>query len=535
LDVFVAKINPAGVNGTQLVYSTYLGGLLDDVGYGIAVDASGDAYVTGSTASTDVNPTGTTATALQSTNAGGTRAFVAKFGVPCTGTTCTIFTVPLNYFSYLGSPTNTGTDVGTAITVDSTSGARITGWTSSTDFPLLGTLLQTGYGGAPSDAFFARIDTLATCTPIGNPNCVSTSTTSYLGGSLADSGTGIAQDQQGSSYLTGETFSSNFPVLNPDQGRNGPSDAFVTKLAPVLNFTLVPTAVPPVVGVGSQVSFAYTVTNSGEFTNGITFTDFLPASGATFVSAAASPGTCGAPTNNTILCNIGTLNTAATATVTVIVTPVAPTLPGGPVSLGNSGQAAVGQLTFPSSASVTVNDFSITASPATATVPAGVPAVFTAVVSPSSTSGFPDSVSISCGSGLPTGATCLPGNNNPIPNLNSGPQSSQFVINTTARVTTTTDLRHGGESGVPLYASWLPVSGLALVGVGLTGRRSRQRRLLMGLVLAGFFALILFVQGCSSSKTTTTTSGTPAGTYSVTVNAASGNATRSTVVTLIVR
>src|SRR6202790_845241 len=289
--------------------------------------------------------------------------------------------------------------------------------------------------------------------------------------------------------------------------------------------------------MGSQASFPYVITNAGEFTNGVTFIDYLPASGVTFVSATASPGTCGAPANNTVLCNIGTLNAAATATVTVIVTPVAPPLPNnGPVSLGNSGSAFVGQsMLATAGASVTVNDFKIAAAPATATVPAGVPAVFTATVTPSSTSGFPDSVSISCGSGLPTGATCVPGNNNPIPNLNTGAQSSQFVINTTARVTTTTELRPDGGAGVPLYASWLPVSGLALVGMGLRGKRSRRRRLLMGMLLGGFFALILFVQGGSSSKTTTTTTGTPAGTYTVTVNAASGNATRSTVVTLVVQ
>jgi hypothetical protein len=129
----------------------------------------------------------------------------------------------------------------------------------------------------------------------------------------------------------------------------------------------------------------------------------------------------------------------------------------------------------------------------------------------------------------------VPGNNNPIPNLNTGPQSSQFVINTTARVTTTTDLRRGGGPGVPLYATWLPVSGLALFGVGLGGQRSRRRRLLVALLLGGLFALVLFLPGCSSSKTTTTTTGTPAGTYTVTVDAVSGSATRSTVVTLVVQ
>jgi hypothetical protein len=288
--------------------------------------------------------------------------------------------------------------------------------------------------------------------------------------------------------------------------------------------------------VGSQVTFAYTITNGGEFTNGVTFVDFLPVSGATFVSATASPGTCGAPTNQTVLCNIGTLNATANATVTVIVTPVAPTLPGGTVSLGNSGAAFVGQSQLATNgASVVVNDFNIAVAPARSTVPAGVPAVFAATVTPSSTSGFPNSVSLSCGSGLPTGATCVPGNNNPIPNLNSGPQSSQLVINTTARVTTTTDLRHGNGPGVPFYATWLPVSGLALLGVGLRGKLPLRRRWLIGLVLGGLFALILYLPACGSTKTTTTTTGTPAGTYSVTVNAVSGNATRTTLVTLVVQ
>ncbi len=534
-DVFVAKINPAGVTGTQLLYATYLGGSGDDIGYGIAVDSGGDAYITGSTESTDFNVTGTsTTTSLQPTNHGGTDAFVAKLGIPCV-TSCTTFDVPLNYFTYLGG---SGTDIGTAITVDNTGGARITGWTNSTDFPIVGSAVQTTYQGGNSDAFFARVDTLATCSPIGNPSCIPTSTTSYLGGNGTDIGTGIAIDQQGSSYLTGETNSTNFPVLNADQGTlHGPSDAFVTKLAPVLNLTMpTPNAVPLVVGMGSQVSFAYTITNSGEFTNGVTFTDFLPASGSSFVSATASPGTCGSPTNNTVLCNIGTLNAGATATVTVIVTPVPPTLPGGSVSLGNSASAFVGQsLLATASASVTVNDFSLTVSPATATVPAGVPAVFTATVTPSSNSGFPDSVSISCGSGLPTGATCVPGNNNPIPNLNTGAQSSQLIINTTARVTTTTDLRHGSGPGIPLYATWLPVSGLALLGAGLSGKFSRKRRWLIGLLTGAMLVFILLLPGCHTAAPVTTTTGTPAGTYAVTVNAVSGSATRTTLVTLVVQ
>jgi hypothetical protein len=88
---------------------------------------------------------------------------------------------------------------------------------------------------------------------------------------------------------------------------------------------------------------------------------------------------------------------------------------------------------------------------------------------------------------------------------------------------------------MPLYATLLPVSGLALLGAGLGGKTSRRRRWLMGLLLGGLFALIMFLPACGSSSTTTTTTGTPAGTYAVTVIAVSGNATRTTVVTLVVQ
>jgi hypothetical protein len=58
---------------------------------------------------------------------------------------------------------------------------------------------------------------------------------------------------------------------------------------------------------------------------------------------------------------------------------------------------------------------------------------------------------------------------------------------------------------------------------------------LMGVLLAGLFALLLFLPGCHSAAPVTTTTGTPAGTYPVTINAVSGSATRTTVVTLVVQ
>jgi hypothetical protein len=85
-----------------------------------------------------------------------------------------------------------------------------------------------------------------------------------------------------------------------------------------------------------------------------------------------------------------------------------------------------------------------------------------------------------------------------------------------------------------VYAMGLPLFGLAVLGVG-TGKASRARRFLVGLLLGGFFALIVFQAGCSSSATSTNTIGTPAGTYVVTVSAISGSATRTQTVTLVVQ
>ncbi len=521
-DAFVAKLNPAAVTGTQLLYSTYIGGTEDDIGYGIAVDSS-SSYVTGSTTSIDFPTAGTGV--FQSSNGGGMDGFLAKLGNPTTS----VATVPLNYFTYIGG---TGTDVGLAVAVDNIQGAHITGWTDdlNSHFPLLNPV-QNSFGGGASDAFVAIINTSAT-----SPTASGNSAT-FLGGNAADYGTGIAVDFQNATYVAGETQSGTFPVVVPAVQSNldGLSDAFVTKYGPTVSLQLVVTASPTPVGVGNQVSFVYTVTNSGDSVSNVTFVDNLPNTGAaTFVSAttSATGNGCGPASGGTVLCNLGTMMSGATATVTVILTPVAPTTPASSsVLLGNSGFVGIsGSSLSSANSSVVVNDYKLTVSPSSNTVAAGVPASYTATVTP--TGNIPSSVSISCTSPLPTGATCTE-TTNPIPNLDNGPASTVLIINTTARVTTTTQL---WQKGRPFYAVWLPISGLAFVGVGLGRRRALRRKIFFTALLAGFLTLILFQPACSSSKTVTTTTGTPAGTYVVTVGATSGsNATRTATVTLIVQ
>jgi uncharacterized repeat protein (TIGR01451 family) len=519
-DAFVAKFNPAApAPGAQLLYSTYIGGTGDEIGYGIAVDSTPNTYVAGSTSSTDIIlPTGTTP--FQSVLAGGSDAFVAKIGSPVTGST--IF--PLNYFSYLGGSAD---DAGLAIAVDTNQGARVTGWTGSADFPNQNNPIPGGPFGN-TDAFVARIDTTAiSATALGHFS-------TYLGGGGNDFGTSIAIDSQGNSYVAGETASGDFLTVAPFQGTLGGgsgTDAFVSKLTPSVVLAMTATACttsPCVVGVGNPVSYAFTITNNGDLASGVAFTDFLPTN-ATFVSATSSTGTnvCGGANGGTVACNIGTLNSSATATVTVVLTPTL-----GP-TLSNSAQVtAIGGSTQTASASATVNDFQIgQPAPATVTVAAGLAASYNITVTP--TGVIPNSVSLSCSSGVPTAATCS-FTTNPIPDFKSGSAATSTLnIGTTARPAPAAAL---WPTSGPLYATWLPVSGLALLGAGIGGKRSRRRRLLTSLLLGGFFAFVLFQAGCgSSSKSTTTTGGTPAGDYTITVTAASGSATRTTTLELVVQ
>jgi uncharacterized repeat protein (TIGR01451 family) len=534
LDVFVAELNPAAVTGTQLLYSTYLGGTADDIGFGIAVDSSLNAYVTGSTTSTDFPAAGTGV--FQATNGGGRDAFLAKLG-PLTANGVNPGTVPLDYFTYLGG---SGDDVGLAVVVDNSGqavggnqGARITGWTNSSTstFPVRNNPVQGALGGG-HDAFVARIDTTAT-----DPNALGHYAT-FLGGSGDDYGTGIAVDFQGASYVAGETKSANFLTQAPFQPNlNGGSDAFLSKLGPLLDLPVTVVASPATVGVGNQVTFTYTIQNNGDFASGITFTDFLGA-GANFVSASTSTtgNTCGQPNGGTVLCNIGALNSGGTgetggvATVTVILSPIANTTPQtSPVSLSNSGSVSVAGSTYTQSAgtTVTVNDFNLAVAPSAATVPAGVPAQYTVTLAP--TGFFTGTISVACSSGLPTAGTCSETTQS-FQNLN-GNVSTDLIINTVARVTTTTRL---SPRWVPFYAMGLPIFGVAALSVGRR-RAPRVRRALMGLLLGTLFALTAFQLGCGSSPPVTTTAGTPAGTYVITVSAISGSASRTQTVTLVVQ
>src|SRR6266540_2748934 len=188
-----------------LVYSTFLGGSASEQGLGIAVDAAGNAYVTGSTSSTNFpTPVGA------DTSANGDQdVFVSKLNASGTA---------LVFSTYAGG---SGADQGFGINVHSSGDVYVTGDTTSSNFPHTPNALQATSSGN-SDAFFLRLDRFA----------AGAGYSSYLGGSVDDSARAIAIDAARNVYLTGGTTSANFPTTagSFDTSYGGGEDAFVTKL-----------------------------------------------------------------------------------------------------------------------------------------------------------------------------------------------------------------------------------------------------------------------------------------------------------------
>jgi hypothetical protein len=205
VDAFVTKLNP---NGSNLIYSTYLGGSSSDSGSGIAVDTSGNAYVTGTTQSTDFS---TTPGAFQTTLKGSGDAFVTKLNPAGSA---------LIYSTYLGG---SDSDNGNGIVVDTSGNAYVTGRAESTDFPTTPGAFQTTLKGS-GDAFVTKLN------PAGSDLIYST----YLGGSSSDNGSDIAIDTSDNAYVTGTTQSTDFPTTPGafQTTLKGSGDAFVTKLNP---------------------------------------------------------------------------------------------------------------------------------------------------------------------------------------------------------------------------------------------------------------------------------------------------------------
>ena len=238
-DAFVAKLNPTG---TALLYSTYLGGAGLDGGFGIAVDASGNAYVGGDTGSKNFPVT--------------KGVFQPKCGGGCTNGTSDIFVTKLNpsgalvYSTYMGG---SGTDrLVEGIAVDSAGHAYVTGWTTSADFPTTAGAFQTTMPG-PSTGFVAEINAA------GSGLIYST----YLGGNNTGVVSAIALDSSNDAYVTGWTTSTNFPTTAGafQNTLSGGMDTFVAVLNPTGSGLVYSTYVG---GSADEISYGIAANSSGD-------------------------------------------------------------------------------------------------------------------------------------------------------------------------------------------------------------------------------------------------------------------------------
>ena len=209
IDGFVAKLDPTG---SEIIYLTYVGGSKDDSPFGIAVDAQGNALVTGQTTSEDFpNVQAVQGELAREFAFGGVDAFAVKLNSEGSG---------LVYSTFLGGG---ALELEGKIDVDAAGNAYIVSSTTSTDLPVVNAVQPTRGGNAAfgPDAFVAKLS------PSGQAIYIT-----YLGGSAEDWGFGIAADSSGNAWVVGGTASADFPVANSFQDTHqGGFDVFLTKIS----------------------------------------------------------------------------------------------------------------------------------------------------------------------------------------------------------------------------------------------------------------------------------------------------------------
>jgi hypothetical protein len=347
-NAFVAKLNPTG---TALGYATYLGGSgrnytnssgvtsnVSDQGNAIAVDGSGNAYITGSAGSGDFP---ITSGAIQTNNvsaAGFTNAFVTKLNP--TGTA-------LVYSTYLGG-TGSGSaspgygDQGNAIAVDTAGDAYVAGSTGSGDFPVTTNAYQSTNGALANKSTNAFVSKL---NPAGSGLLFST----YLGGSgtasaysLGDSASGVTFDTSGHIYVGGTANSSNFPTTSGAFETTG-GGGFVSQLNPAAGsqyaLSITPATLEVFAGQVGTPSNAtpVTITNIGSADATISGISIAGANAAEFTQT----NTCGATLEPNDSCTVSVIFTPTTAGKQSATLSIADNATGSPQSVALVGNETV--------------------------------------------------------------------------------------------------------------------------------------------------------------------------------------------------
>jgi hypothetical protein len=380
---FLTRIDTTQSDGASLIYSTYLGGTAaheantsgpgyGDQAFGVAVDSSKNAYLVGTTTSTDATFI-TAASAFQSAPPSGNllaSAFLSRMD------TTKSAAASLIYSTYLAGSTE---DQGFAIALGPNNVAYATGTTTSVDFPHTTGAFQT-IGAVSGKAFASLVDTTQSLTS-------SLKYSTLLGGTGSDTGFGIGTDTQGNAYVAGATASTDFPLTAGAVVSTFPAGAkavgFISKLNPG--------------GKGGKDLF-YSTYFGGS--GSATFPDRI-------FALATDPAN---PAN--VYVTGQTLSSATTF-------PVFPTT-AFQTTLKGPSDAFVAKLA--------VTNFTVRA-PATATVTAGNSVNFTVTVTP--IGGFNSAVALTC-TGVPALATCTPAPASLTPADGVTPVTSTVTITTTA-------------------------------------------------------------------------------------------------------
>ncbi len=208
-NAFVAEMN---TGDSALVYSSYLGGSATDFGSGIAVDPQGDAYVAGSTTSANFPVTNAYQASLSNSYGNAFLTEVASGGASFV------------YSTYLGGSGNANGygDYGIAVAVDSEDYAYVAGYTGSTNFPNVNAV-QTQNNSPYGTCFLTQV-------AAGGGGLVYST---FLGGSLFDEAEGVAVDNTGDAFLTGTTYSTDFPVtvVPPQSELAGENNSFIAEIS----------------------------------------------------------------------------------------------------------------------------------------------------------------------------------------------------------------------------------------------------------------------------------------------------------------
>jgi hypothetical protein len=520
IDAFMAKVS---ADGTDLVYSGHIGGSNNENARGIAVDGSGNAYITGETFSGNLP----VAVGPDLVFNGGQDAYVAKVNVAGTG---------LVYCGYIGGWAN---QEGRAIAVDGSGAAYVTGNSAEDDFPFKvgpGLIARGMY-----DAFVAKV----------NADGSDLVYAGYIGGLNDDVGLGIAVDGAGNAYITGYTDNSeaSFPVtVGPDLTWNGgSSDAFVAKVnadGSALGYCGYIGGGPGGLGPGNDRGNGI----AADLLGNAYVTGQTDSSEASF-PAAVGPDLTWNGGNDAFAAKVNSAGTRLVYCGYI----------GGPeedvglgIALDGSGDAYVTGYTFSAATAfpvtigpdLTYNSgedafvarisaydiFTLEANPTSLTVSAGQSATTTIQLTPQSGS-IDSAVVFSC-AGLPSKCTASFSPASVIPGAST--------VATTLTLRTQASSSAAGASLIGAIGLIPPAPGLGLLivmlllGYVLRGqaRRFRWRRCLMACALTGF---VILIGGCGASDGGGTYTGTPKGSHQISVQGRTGDTSVLTTVTLVVR